>query len=173
MYSLNYFEEVLGKFGENYGDRGEFAIMAPFVVSGGRVHLLFEVRSYNLRRQPGEVCFPGGRIEKAEEPCECALRETGEELGIPGSRIKLIGSVGNMYSLLNEKINVFAGEILDYEERKVDANPDEVHEIFTAPFEFFARRGPQDSFNYDGHYIWGLTARAVNKIIKLCGEGLK
>ncbi|GAA3326482.1 hypothetical protein GCM10020331_062580 [Ectobacillus funiculus] len=25
------------------------------------IHVLFEVRSLQLRRQPGEICFPGGK----------------------------------------------------------------------------------------------------------------
>lgn len=170
---MDYFEDIFERLGEGSAERGEFAIMAPFVFEENRVHLLFEVRSYNLRRQPGEVCFPGGRIEKTEEPQDCAVRETSEELGIPENRIRLIGNVGSMYSLLNEKINVFAGEICEYEDKKTEANPDEVHEVFTVPFEFFVKRGPKESYNFDGHYIWGLTARAVNKILKLCGEGLK
>ena len=171
MYSLDHFEYIFGKYGETDTQRGEFAIMAPFVIKEGKVHLLFEVRSMNMRRQPGEICFPGGRIERTEEPYECVVRETEEELGIPAKRVKLIGNVGNMRSWLNEDINVYAGEITDYEKIGLNINPDEVHEVFTAPFEFFAEKGPQDAFNYEGYYIWGLTARAVNKIIKLCREG--
>ncbi|MBE6020295.1 MAG: CoA pyrophosphatase [Firmicutes bacterium] len=171
MYSLEHFEYILKKYGETEIKRGEFAIMAPFVIKEGKVHLLFEVRAMNMRRQPGEICFPGGRIEKSEEPDQCVVRETGEELGIPANRVKLIGNVGNMRSWLGEDINVFAGEILDYEDIGLNANPDEVHKVFTAPYEFFADKGPQDAFNYEGYYIWGLTARAVNKIVKLCREG--
>lgn len=171
MYSLKYFEEIFEKYGETDTKRGEFAIMAPFVVIKGRVHLLFEVRAMNMRRQPGEICFPGGRIEQNEEPSECVVRETEEELGISGKRVKLIGNAGNMRSWLGEDINVFVGELEEYENLGLNINPDEVHEVFTAPFSFFAEKGPQDAFNYEGYYIWGLTARAVNKMIKICREG--
>lgn len=171
MYSLKFFEEILNKYGESDAQRGEFAVMAPLVMKDGKIHLLFEVRAMNMRRQPGEICFPGGRIESEESPSECVVRETGEELGIPSKRVRLLGSIGNMRSLLNEDINVYIGEIKDYEHIGLDINPAEVHEVFTAPFEFFADKGLQDAFNYEGYYIWGLTARAVNKIIKLCMEG--
>ncbi len=39
----------------------KFAVLLPLVEVNGDVHILFEVRSLKMRRQPGEVCFPGGR----------------------------------------------------------------------------------------------------------------
>ena len=46
----------------------EYAVLVPLVEGGEELSLLFEVRAYTLRRQPGEVCFPGGRIEPGESP---------------------------------------------------------------------------------------------------------
>ena len=62
---------------------GQYSVLVPLVEGEGGLSLLYEVRAGSLRRQPGEVCFPGGRLEGAESPEECALRETWEELGIP------------------------------------------------------------------------------------------
>ena len=62
---------------------GQYSVLVPLVEREGGLSLLYEVRAGSLRRQPGEVCFPGGRLEVAESPEECALRETWEELGIP------------------------------------------------------------------------------------------
>ena len=146
--------------------------MAPFVVNEGRLHLLFEVRAMDMRRQPGEVCFPGGKIEAKETPRTCCVRETCEELGVEKDRIRLVGNLGFLYSLLNEKINVFVGEILNFDRSGLQTNPKEVHEIFLVPLDFFLEAGSKEAFHYDGHYIWGLTARAVNQIIKKIGEGL-
>ena len=44
------------------------AILLPLVTVDGRDALLFEVRSKRLEMQPGEICFPGGRIESGETP---------------------------------------------------------------------------------------------------------
>ena len=53
--------------------------------------VLFEVRSATLRRQPGEVCFPGAAISRGEEPTACALRETWEgALGIPPEGVEVL-----------------------------------------------------------------------------------
>lgn len=68
-----------------------YAVLVPLVELDGELHLLYEVRAATLRRQPGEVCFPGGRIEGNESAVECALRETQEELAIPRSAIRVLG----------------------------------------------------------------------------------
>ena len=112
MYSFEYFERL---FRDHCGNlpRGDFAVMAPLVRVGGETHLLFEVRALHMRRQPGEVCFPGGRIEPGEEPVECAVRETTEELGIGRERIRIVGSIGLIYTWMDEPVDVVLGEILD------------------------------------------------------------
>ena len=119
------------------------------------------------------MCFPGGRIEQGETPLECAVRETTEELGVSRERIRVVGSIGLIYTWLNEPVDVVLGEILDFEPGKLETNPDEVHETFTVPFEYFMERAPKDSYIVEKHYIWGLTARFVNYIVKLCREGSK
>ena len=63
--------------------RGKFAVLVPLVETERGLCLLYEVRSHTLRRQPGEICFPGGELEGDESVVVCALRETQEELGIP------------------------------------------------------------------------------------------
>ncbi len=170
VYDLTLIEDILKKYGESGEAEGEYAIMVPFVKSEGQLKLLFEVRAMSLRRQPGEVCFPGGRIEASESSQKCAIRETTEELGISTGRVRTIGNMGVIYSLLNERINVFVGEITDYDSKGLDINPDEVHKIFAAPLDFFIDEGVCDAFNYDGNYIWGLTARAVNRLLKIFRE---
>ena len=71
--------------------RRSYAVLVPLVEHRGELHLLYEVRAKTLRRQPGEVCFPGGRMERGETPEECALRETFEELSIPPEHVRLLG----------------------------------------------------------------------------------
>src|SRR3954466_3984821 len=61
----------------------KYAILLPLLQKEDGVHVLFEVRSLELRRQPGEICFPGGRIDTEDlDEKDAAIRETIEELGI-------------------------------------------------------------------------------------------
>ena len=120
----------------------EYAVLVPLVEWQGRTHVLFEVRADTLRRQPGEVCFPGGRMEPGESPTECAFRETWEELGIPASAIRPIArldgvflpSDGIMHPVLAQ---VDAGAVVH-----MTASAAEVKEIFLVPADFFAQQPP-------------------------------
>lgn len=53
--------------------------------------VLLERRASTLRRQPGEISFPGGRIEADDsDPWCAALRETAEELGVMAEMVHAI-----------------------------------------------------------------------------------
>ena len=61
----------------------KYAVLLPLIEVENETHILFEVRSLSLRRQPGEICFPGGKIDPEDsDQRKCAIRETTEELGI-------------------------------------------------------------------------------------------
>jgi 8-oxo-dGTP pyrophosphatase MutT (NUDIX family) len=67
----------------------DYAVLIPFVTTEEGKALLLEVRS-QLVKQPGEICFPGGRVEAGETPAETAVRETCEELGLKPEDIEVI-----------------------------------------------------------------------------------
>ena len=67
----------------------DYAVLVPFVTTEEGKALLLEVRS-QLVKQPGEICFPGGRVEAGETPVETAVRETCEELGLKPEDIEVI-----------------------------------------------------------------------------------
>ena len=150
------------------GVRSHYAVLVPLVEWQGRTHVLFEVRADTLRSQPGEVCFPGGRMEPGESPTECAFRETWEELGIPASAIRPIArldgvflpSDGIMHPVLAQ---VDAGAVVH-----MTASAAEVKETFLVPADFFPQGYPWRTgthqvpiWTYKGHVIWGLTARIL------------
>ena len=58
----------------------QYAVLVPLINISGVTYLIFEKRSNKLKRQPGEICFPGGKLEENETMQECAVRETEEEL---------------------------------------------------------------------------------------------
>ena len=121
----------------------KFSVLLPLVEVNNEVHILFEVRSLTMRRQPGEVCFPGGRIEKGEEPQKAAVRETSEELGIHEREIVEVFPLDYMVSAFGTIIYPFAGRITDLS--KIHPNEAEVGEVFTVPLSFFKKNQP-DSY---------------------------
>nr|WP_245156611.1 CoA pyrophosphatase [Clostridium aminobutyricum] len=125
-----------------WGDYSYFSVMAPLVEKDGDLFLLYEVRSAGLRRQPGEVCFPGGAVEKGETKKQCAIRETCEELGLKRKDIKIISELDVLYTYSNFTMYPFLGTI-PYE--RIDESKfskDEVQEIFYVPLEFFLENEP-------------------------------
>ena len=140
---------------------GRYAVLVPLVRGREGLSLLYEVRSRSLRRQPGEVCFPGGRMEGEETPEGCALRETREELSIPSDKIQLLGRL----DFIAHRANFIMWPVLGLvEEETLDAflrpSPAEVEETFriplshlmdTVPLEYDYRLLPQpgEEFPYE------------------------
>ncbi|MBU8880136.1 CoA pyrophosphatase [Bacillus sp. FJAT-29790] len=114
----------------------KYAVLLPLVHIKGEIHVLFEVRSFQLRRQPGEICFPGGRIDKSDKDAQhTAVRETSEELGISENSITNISPLDYMISPFGTMIFPYVGFIETTDE--IRPNPAEVAEVFTVPLSFF------------------------------------
>ena len=128
--------------------RGKYAVLCPFLEKPDGVHLLFEVRAANLRRQPGEICFPGGRMEPGETPEVCALRETEEELSVAPETVELWGRTDFMTSARGGWMQPVAGLIRPEGLEGLRPSPSEVAEIFTVPLEFFRKETPE-LYHYD------------------------
>ena len=113
---------------------GRYAVLVP-LVDGGKPSLLYEVRAGTLRRQPGEVCFPGGRIEGTESPEACAVRETWEELGIPKESIHILGRLDFIAHRANFIMYPILAQVKAEAVEHMRPNPAEVGETFQIPLE--------------------------------------
>lgn len=119
-----------------------YAVMLPLIYKEDGIHVLFEVRSQQLRRQPGEICFPGGRIDSGDsDEKAAAIRETIEELGIPVENISEVFPLDYMVTPFGMMLFPFAGFINNPE--SIQANPSEVGELFTVPLAFFIEKDPE------------------------------
>ncbi|MFZ5968019.1 MAG: NUDIX hydrolase [Bacillota bacterium] len=124
------------------GDYQEFSIFVPLVHVNDELQLLFEVRSETLRNQPGEICFPGGRIEKFETPEQAALRETSEELNISLTLLEVLAPLDYIVTPFNVILYPFLGTLNIQNMDEIQFNRDEVAEIFTVPLSFFINQPP-------------------------------
>lgn len=135
-------KKMNGRIPAVIGKYSFFSVLAPLVEIGGKLHVLYEVRSDNLTKQPGEVCFPGGSMEPGETPEECAVRETCEELGIQPDAIRVLGQLDTLYSYSNFTMYAFLGIIDGEKLAQGIPNEDEVKEIFFVPLEEILEQEP-------------------------------
>lgn len=121
---------------------GRYAVLVPLVERKDGWYLLYEVRARSMRRQPGEVCFPGGRMEGAESPEACALRETEEELSIPPSAVRILGRL----DFIAHRANFIMYPILALVDARavehMTLNPGEVDETFLVPVRHLLETEP-------------------------------
>ncbi len=111
----------------------KFSVVIPLIQRPDGYDVLFEVRASNLK-QPGEICFPGGRAEAQETPWETASREACEELLIEKSQIEEAMSLDVFISPFDMIISPYVAVLKDYQGTM---SPAEVAQVFTVPFGFF------------------------------------
>ncbi len=117
------------------------AVILPLVKINGQMCVIFEKRSNDLMHQPGEVSFPGGKLEPSDASPEAgAIRETCEELGLKPENIEVIAPLDIVVSPFNMIVYPFAAYIDDY--NHINANADEVEEVFYVPLDYLAETKP-------------------------------
>ncbi|MEN1966748.1 CoA pyrophosphatase [Lentibacillus sp. N15] len=124
-----------------YEDFRKHAILLPLIEKNNETHILFEVRSMKLRSQPGDICFPGGKIDPTDpDPEYCAIRETTEELRIPKAVVQNIVPLDYIVADNGRMIYPFAGTITNPEQ--INPNTAEVSETFTVPLSYLLSAKP-------------------------------
>ncbi len=118
-------------------------MLIPLIENKGQWEIIFELRSKYLKSQPGEVSFPGGRVEMEESFEETAVRETMEELLIQRDNIKVIGELDYLVSYSNFTIHCFLGIVSGVNVDNISPNGDEVDHLFTVPLEYFLNNEPE------------------------------
>lgn len=145
----------------------KFAILIPLIEIEGKWELIFELRSMDLRSQPGEVSFPGGSLEENETYKEAAVRETMEELRIEEDNIQVLGELDYLISYSNMRIHCFLARISGLNVDKINPNPGEVDHIFTVPLDFFLENEPKEYYlemetKYNAEFPYNLIPNGEN-----------
>ncbi|PKL16151.1 MAG: CoA pyrophosphatase [Spirochaetae bacterium HGW-Spirochaetae-5] len=126
--------------------RGELptsVVMVLLTEINGEYHFVLEERNPNIR-QGGEVCFPGGMFDEGTDasPRETALRETAEELGLPGEKIEIIGRLDTFVAAMGAVVEIFVG-VMNADISSLRINRDEVEKVFTVPVSYFENTEPE------------------------------
>lgn len=133
--------------------------------------LILTQRSVHLRKHPGQVAFPGGRVDPDDaDVVAAALREAEEEIGLPPALVDVIGTTDSFTTHTGYSIVPVVAVIppdLDFvaEPREVDAifeiplayalDPSRRNLLFT---EFEGRMRDYHEILWKDRRIWGVTA---------------
>jgi len=125
--------------GNIIGDYKKSAVMILLIKEKDELEIVFEVRSKNLRHQPGDICLPGGKIEKGELPIDAACRESMEELKIKRESFSVIGEMDYLVTPYNFIIYPY---IATMKPQNISPNLEEVDHIIKVPLRFFLDTEP-------------------------------
>ncbi len=114
------------------------SIIIPLVEINSEVCILFEVRAKKLKSQPGDICFPGGKIDGDETPKQAALREIFEELGV--ENIDIVNELDLVVRYDGIIIHPYLGIVEDIKEIK--ENESEVDHVFYVPLNYLLKHIP-------------------------------
>lgn len=125
------------------GKYDRYSVLVPLTEQDGELCVLFEVRSDELKSQPGEISFPGGMIDGNETPKEAAIRETCEELCLAESDVTVLGELNYIIAYGSFTMFAFLGELNPEALANTSPSADEVKEIFCVPLDFFLHNKPE------------------------------
>ena len=172
----------VGDWAELSGGRGHCpaAVLVPLVARGQVPTVLLTRRTDHLHHHPGQISFPGGRVEDADtSPIDTALRETEEEIGLDRRHIELIGTLPDYLTGTGFRVTPVVGLVTPPFELTLDAF--EVAEAFEVPLSHFldpanheqhsiVHEGRLRQFHampYQGYFIWGATAGIIMSLYRV------
>jgi len=153
----------------------EAAVLVPLVLENGEWRVLLTARTEFVEDHKGQVSFPGGATEPQDgSPEVTALREAGEEIGLPAGSARILGYLAEYQTISNYVVKpVVAAVDWPFPLKLQDC---EVRRAFTVPLEFLARPGnhtermaeirgqtvPLVYFEpWQGEVLWGISGRIM------------
>ncbi len=128
-------------------------------------------RTETLSKHPGQVAFPGGRIDPEDsDAIAAALREAQEEIGLPPAAVTVIGAVDRYRTVTGFDVTPVLGVVAP--DLALVPSEAEVADVFEAPLAFVLDpanqreashvwRGEMRHYyeiNWGDRRIWGATA---------------
>lgn len=150
------------------------AVLIPLIASEHGLNVLLTRRAEHLRHHPGQISFPGGRVETRDaNAVQTALRESHEEIGLPSDCVEVLGALPSLVTVSGFQIQPIVGVIKTPFVMQLDAS--EVAEAFEVPLSFLMNRAHYQSHRiergaqrrhvwavaHDGRFIWGVTAQLL------------
>ncbi|KUP94843.1 CoA pyrophosphatase [Tritonibacter horizontis] len=149
-----------------------------------RPRVLLTKRSSALRHHPGQIAFPGGKVDATDrDATAAALREASEEVGLPPMLPRILGHLPSHETVTGFQVTPVVALI----ERPFDTRAEigEVAEVFRVPLDHLLDvsryqiqsrhwRGARRHYfvvPFGPYYIWGATARMLRGFAAAMGAG--
>jgi 8-oxo-dGTP pyrophosphatase MutT (NUDIX family) len=105
------------------------SVLFPIVLRESGPSVLLTQRTAHLKDHPGQISFPGGRVEPQDPtPADTALREAEEEIGLSPAHIKILGYLPEYCTVTGFRVTPVVAAVTPPFELRPD--PGEVAEIF-------------------------------------------
>jgi len=160
-----------GRLPGREGPPRDAAVLVPLVHRAQGLTLLLTQRSADLPDHPGQIAFPGGRVEPGDaNRAATALREATEETGLPADRVSVLGELASYETVTGYRVTPVVGWVEP--PFVITPDPVEVADVFEVPLAFILDPAHQQrhfrmqgalrrdfwAIPYQDRYIWGATA---------------
>ena len=159
------------------------AVLVPIVDRPEGLSVLLTQRASHLKHHPGQISFPGGRMESRDAtPWEAALRETEEEIGLAREHVSLAGYLTDHIVITGYLVTPAVAFVRPGFDLRLDVT--EVEDVFEVPLDFIldpSHHVPRER-HFGGHVfrahdipwqdrnIWGATAGMLMSLYRLLKE---
>jgi 8-oxo-dGTP pyrophosphatase MutT (NUDIX family) len=155
------------------GDLMPAAVLVAVVDRPSPTVILTE-RPETMRKHPGQISFPGGRIDPGDDgPVAAALREAEEEIALPRDAVQLVGMADVYRTITGFEVTPVVGVVPPG--LPLRPHPGEVAAMFEAPLDYLLDprhqivrtlewRGRERCYyeiEWEGRRIWGATAAMI------------
>ena len=136
--------------------------------------VILTLRPDTMRKHPGQISFPGGRIDPDDDgPIAAALREAEEEIGLPPDKVEVIGMADRYRTITGFEVTPVVGVVPP--NLSLRPHPGEVADMFEVPLAHLLDpahhvvrtvdwRGAERRYyeiDHEGRRIWGATAAMI------------
>jgi len=157
------------------------SVLVLLFPENGHLYICLTRRPSTMKHHPGQISFPGGKVEKEDISAEItALREAKEEVGIDPSSVEILGKLSDLYV----EVSQFSIQpYLAWSDQRPDfkTNLEEVEELILLPVDEYIRNEIIDEtevetisgrlkikfYPFDNNVIWGATAMILSELIEI------